>query len=200
MTGSARLPLGETASQAAGIDEVGRGPLAGPVVAAAVILPPSGIRGLADSKALTPSRRSELSGRIREQAMAWALGRAEPAEIDALDIRRASLLAMERALGGLTIAPDYAWIDGRECPQLPCSGEPVVGGDSRIAAIGAASILAKDARDREMVACAATYDGYGFERHKGYPTREHLAALDRLGPSQLHRRSFAPVARRLGVD
>jgi len=190
-------PLGATASRAVGLDEVGRGPLAGPVVAAAVILPSNGIAGMADSKTLSPRRRAVLAERIRAEAVDWALGQSDAAEIDGLDIRRASLLAMERALDALTTAPHYAWVDGRECPGLPCPGEPVIGGDASVAAIAGASILAKEARDSEMVRHDAVHEGYGFGRHKGYPTREHLAALDRLGPCPLHRRSFAPVRRRL---
>jgi ribonuclease HII len=199
MTDFPGLALDSTAERPAGVDEVGRGPLAGPVIAAAVILPPEGMAGLADSKALTPRRRHELNDAVRRNALAWGLGRADPAEIDALNIRQASLCAMERALAALTLAPDYAWIDGRECPRLPCPGEPIVGGDGRVAAIAAASILAKHARDSEMIDLADTHHGYGFERHKGYPTREHLAALDQLGPCDLHRRSFAPVAQRLAA-
>lgn len=184
--------------RAVGLDEVGRGPLAGPVVAAAVVLGDRPIDGLTDSKALTARRRGELVVSIQAQALAWGVGRAEPGEIDELNIRQASLVAMERALGELSITPGYAWVDGRDCPRLPCPGEAVVGGDHRINAVAAASILAKEVRDAAMTAYAQDYDGYGFERHKGYPTREHLAALDRLGPCALHRRSFAPVRCRTG--
>jgi ribonuclease HII len=189
----------QRAVRSVGLDEVGRGPLAGPVVAAAVVLGAVVIEGVTDSKALSPRRRNELSGLIREHASGWGTGRAEPEEIDALNIRQASLLAMERALGALSVVPDYAWVDGRDCPRLPCAGEAVIGGDGRVAAIGAASILAKEVRDAVMIDYASEYQGYGFERHKGYPTRDHLAALDRLGPCALHRRSFAPVRRRLGA-
>lgn len=200
MTVTASLDFGCRAERPVGVDEVGRGPLAGPVVAAAVILGNSAIAGIGDSKALTARKRAVVAEQIRDHAMAWALGRAEPDEIDALDIRRASLLAMERALGGLSVQPDYAWIDGRECPCLPCAGEAVVGADGSVAAVGAASILAKQARDTEMIDWGARMQGYGFERHKGYPTSEHLAALDRLGPCDLHRRSFGPVRRRLSEE
>lgn len=179
----------------AGVDEVGRGPLAGPVVAAAVILSDQGIEGVADSKTLSPKRRGVLAARIRDEAVAWALGRAEVAEIDRLNIRVASLLAMERAVAALAMAPDHAWIDGRDCPRLACPMEAVIGGDARVPAIAAASILAKEARDAEMVALAEAVPGYGFERHKGYGSRAHLEALDRLGPCAHHRRSFAPVRR-----
>lgn len=194
------LDFGRRAKRPVGVDEVGRGPLAGPVVAAAVILGNRDIAGITDSKALTARKRAVVAEEIRAHAMVWAVGRAEPDEIDALDIRRASLLAMERALDGLSLEPDYAWVDGRECPRLPCPGEAVVGGDGAVAAVGAASILAKQVRDTEMIDWGARMEGYGFERHKGYPTSEHLAALDRLGPCHLHRRSFGPVRRRLSEE
>ncbi|WJW76588.1 ribonuclease HII [Thiohalobacter sp. IOR34] len=183
----------------AGVDEVGRGPLAGPVVAAAVILDPERpIAGLADSKKLSERRREALDDEIRERALAWALGRAEVEEIDRVNILQASLLAMRRALLALEPPADYALIDGNRCPrQLPCPAEAVVKGDSRVAAISAASIVAKVARDREMVALDARYPGYGLARHKGYPSRAHLEALQRLGVSPVHRRSFAPVRRLL---
>ncbi len=181
----------------AGVDEVGRGPLAGAVVAAAVILDPARpIAGLADSKKLSEARREALAPIIQECALAWALGRAEIDEIDTLNILQASLLAMRRAVLALQIAPEFALIDGNRCPELlPCPAEAVIKGDSRVAAISAASILAKVARDREMVVLDAQYPGYGLAQHKGYPSKAHLAALETLGISPLHRRSFGPVRR-----
>jgi ribonuclease HII len=182
----------------AGVDEVGRGPLAGPVVAAAVILDPARfIVGLADSKKLSEARREALAPIIREQALAWALGRAEVEEIDAINILQASLLAMRRAVLALSVAPEFALIDGNRCPELPCPSEAVVKGDSRVAAISAASIIAKVARDHEMVALDAQYPGYGLAGHKGYPSPMHLAALCKLGVTPIHRRSFAPVRKLL---
>ncbi len=178
----------------AGVDEVGRGPLAGPVVAAAVILDPGRpIQGLADSKRLSPRRREVLAGLIRERALAWALGRAEVEEIDRLNILHASLLAMRRAVEALRLPPVKALVDGNRCPVLSCPAEAVVGGDALVACISAASILAKVARDAEMVALDRRYPGYGLAIHKGYPTAAHLEALRRLGASPLHRRSFRPV-------
>jgi ribonuclease HII len=178
----------------AGVDEVGRGPLAGPVVAAAVILDPARpIAGLADSKTLSARRREALAAAVRDSALAWALGRAEVAEIDALNILQASLLAMRRAVAALTRAPRLALIDGNRCPELPCAALALIGGDRRVAVISAASILAKVARDAEMVELDACYPGYGLAGHKGYPTAAHRAALLRLGPSPVHRCSFGPV-------
>lgn len=178
----------------AGVDEVGRGPLAGPVVAAAVILDPQRpIAGLADSKKLSARQRERLDGEIRALAIAFALGRAEVEEIDRINILQASLLAMQRAVAALSVPPSHALIDGNHCPDLPCTAEAVIGGDSRVAAISAASIIAKVARDSEMTALDAVAPGYGFGVHKGYPTAAHIAALHRLGPSPYHRRSFAPV-------
>ncbi|MCU0936464.1 MAG: ribonuclease HII [Gammaproteobacteria bacterium] len=180
----------------AGVDEVGRGPLAGPVVTAAVILDPARpIDGLRDSKALTPARREALAALIRERALAWALGRAEVEEIDAHNILRATLLAMERAVLALPVAPERVLVDGNQCPRVPWPVEAVVGGDALVPAISAASILAKVARDAEMVELDARHPGYGLAGHKGYPTREHREALARLGPSPIHRRSFGPVAK-----
>lgn len=182
----------------AGVDEVGRGPLAGAVVAAAVILDPARpIAGLADSKKLTEARREALAPIIQEYALAWALGRAEVEEIDSINILQASLLAMRRAVLALQVAPEFALIDGNRCPELPCPAEAVIKGDSRVAAISAASILAKVARDREMVVLDAQYPGYGLAQHKGYPSKAHLAALEALGVSPLHRRTFGPVRRLL---
>lgn len=182
----------------AGVDEVGRGPLAGPVVAAAVILDPADpIHGLCDSKKTTERRRRALDAEIRQRALAWSLGRAEVEEIDHLNILQASLLAMQRAVRGLEIMPSLALIDGNRCPQLDCAAVALVGGDGRVASISAASIVAKVARDAEMVVLDARHPGYGLAGHKGYPTRVHIAALEALGPSPIHRRSFAPVRRML---
>jgi ribonuclease HII len=178
----------------AGVDEVGRGPLAGPVVAAAVILDPRRpIEGLADSKLLTPARRLELAARIRTRAIAWAIGRAEVEEIDRLNILQATLLAMRRAVAGLPEPPQRALVDGNRCPVLPCAAEAVIRGDVSVPVISAASILAKVVRDQEMVDFDTIYPGYGFASHKGYPTPQHLEALARLGVTPIHRRSFAPV-------
>ncbi len=178
-----------------GLDEVGRGPLAGPVVAAAVVLDPARpIDGLADSKTLTPARREALAAEIRAHALAWALGRAEVEEIDRINILQASLAAMRRAVEALPIEVDHALVDGNRIPDgLPCSAEAIVGGDGREPAIAAASIIAKVSRDQEMVALDRRYPGYGFASHKGYPTRAHLEALRTLGACPIHRRSFAPV-------
>ena len=184
-----------------GVDEVGRGPLAGPVVAAAVIIDPARpIAGLADSKQLSPKKREALSAIIREQAQAWALGRAEVAEIDQLNILQASLLAMQRAVANLTLAPTHALIDGNKVPKLPCSAEAIIGGDATEPSISAASIIAKVARDQEMIEMEQQYPGYGFAQHKGYPTRQHLAALGNLGITPIHRQSFRPVAACLVID
>lgn len=179
----------------AGVDEVGRGPLAGPVVAAAVILDPAApIAGLADSKKLTANRREVLAAEIRARAYAWAIGRAEVEEIDRLNILQASLLAMSRAVAGLKIQPRLIQVDGVHSPPVACAVQTIVRGDATIPAISAASILAKVTRDEEMVALDAEYPGYGLARHKGYPTADHLAALAHLGVTKIHRRSFSPVA------
>ena len=178
----------------AGVDEVGRGPLAGPVVAAAVILDPNHpIQGLADSKALSEKRRDALNDEIRQYALAWSLGRAEVEEIDSINILQASLLAMQRAVEGLSPQPDHALIDGNRCPVLTCSAEAIIKGDSKVAAISAASIIAKVARDREMIELDEKYQGYGLARHNGYPSKAHIAALQQLGVTEIHRRSFGPV-------
>jgi len=178
----------------AGVDEVGRGPLCGPVVTAAVILDPSRpIRGLNDSKKLGEARREALFDEICEKALAWCIGRAEVEEIDRLNILHATMLAMQRAVEGLCVMPRLALIDGNRCPQLSVPTAAVVKGDSQVPAIAAASILAKVSRDREMQAMDLLYPGYGLAGHKGYPTAEHLDALTRLGPTRIHRRSFAPV-------
>jgi ribonuclease HII len=178
----------------AGVDEAGRGPLAGPVVAACVLLDPDyPIDGLADSKTLSAVRRESIAARIREHALAWAVGEASVAEIDALNILRATLLAMARAVEGLALKPDEVLVDGLYCPAVACRARAVVRGDATVPSISAASILAKTARDAVMVRLHACHPGYGFDRHKGYPTAEHVAALRRLGPIDAHRRSFAPV-------
>ncbi len=182
----------------AGVDEVGRGPLAGPVVAAAVILDPERpIEGLADSKKLSEKRREAMDLVIREQALAWSLGRAEVEEIDRINILQASLLAMQRAVESLSISPDHALVDGNRCPDLECTVEAIVGGDSSEQAISAASIIAKVSRDREMVQLDLQYPGYGLAKHKGYPTKFHLQALQELGVTDIHRRTFGPVKRLL---
>jgi ribonuclease HII len=183
----------------AGVDEAGRGPLAGPVVAAAVILDPGQpIDGLADSKVLAEARRDALAEEIRDKALAWSIGSAEAAEIDALNILEATMLAMRRAVLGLTVSPVYLKVDGNRMPLVEIGGEPVAGeaivrGDATEPAISAASILAKTARDRFMVELDELYPEYGFARHKGYGTPAHLESLRRHGPCQQHRRSFAPV-------
>lgn len=178
----------------AGVDEAGRGPLAGPVYAAAVILDPARvIPGLADSKKLTAANRVQLDLAIRTYAMAWALGVATVEEIDQLNILQASLLAMARAVASLALAPHLALVDGNHAPKLACRVRTVIGGDATEPAISAASILAKVARDAEMQVLHARYPGYGFDRHKGYPTMTHVSALEALGASPVHRRSFGPV-------
>lgn len=183
----------------AGVDEVGRGPLAGPVFAAAVILDPGKrIDGLADSKLLSAARREQLEGEIHLHAVAWALGVATVEEIDALNIFHASLLAMQRAVQGLLHMPQRVVVDGTHCPVLPCPAKAIVKGDAKIGAISAASIIAKVARDRRMVELDSLYPGYGFASHKGYGTAAHLLALQTLGVSPIHRRSFAPVRRLAG--
>lgn len=182
----------------AGVDEVGRGPLAGPVVAAAVILDPERpIEGLVDSKKISEKKRERLALEIREKALAWALGRAEVEEIDEINILQASLLAMQRAVEQLQPAPDRALIDGNRCPMLSCPAEAIIKGDETVEAISAASIIAKVARDQEMLALDADYPGYGLARHKGYPTKAHIEALQTLGVTQIHRRSFGPVKKLL---
>lgn len=177
---------------------MGRGPLAGPVVAAAVILDPDRpIQGLADSKVLSEQKRDELAILIRERAIAWAVGRAEIEEIDQINILQASLLAMRRAVLELRPQPEYALIDGNRCPRLPCPAEAIIKGDATIASISAASILAKVSRDQEMQQLDAHYPGYGFASHKGYPTKAHLEAISALGITPIHRRSFGPVKKYL---
>lgn len=180
----------------AGVDEAGRGPLAGPVFAAAVILPVRWcLPGLTDSKKLNARQREELFAEICSKAVSVGIGCAEVGEIDSLNILNATLLAMQRAVSGLDPVPDEALIDGNRCPDLPCPARAIVGGDLSEPSISAASIIAKVTRDRIMMEMHEKYPDYGFDQHKGYGTRRHLEALERLGPCEIHRRSFAPVAR-----
>ena len=181
----------------AGVDEVGRGPLAGDVVAAAVILGDSTPEGVTDSKKLTAKRREQLAVAIKSSARAWCIARASVGEIDSINILQASLLAMHRAVDGLSLVPDFVLVDGNRLPDWPYKARPVIGGDALEVSIGAASILAKVQRDAEMTALDDEYPGYGFARHKGYPTREHMAALASLGVTPWHRKSFAPIKRLL---
>ncbi len=184
-----------------GIDEAGRGPLAGPVIAAAVVLDHRRyIRGLADSKTLSMKKRERLAAEIKRHALAWAIGRAEVEEIDQLNILQAALVAMQRAVAALPEQPDLALVDGQHCPQLACPVRAIVRGDSQVRAISAASILAKVTRDAIMLDLDAEYPGYGFARHKGYPTSAHFAALAERGACPIHRRSFAPVRRALSAE
>ncbi|HCS63837.1 MAG TPA: ribonuclease HII [Cellvibrio sp.] len=178
----------------AGCDEVGRGPLAGDVVAAAVILDPENpIVGLDDSKKLTEKKREQLFIEIQQKAKSWCIARASVAEIDKINILQASLLAMTRAVQGLHIQPEHVLVDGNKLPKWNYTAEAVIKGDSRVASISAASILAKVTRDREMVVLDKIYPGYGFADHKGYPTKVHMDALDKLGITPIHRTSYAPV-------
>ncbi|MDE3986355.1 ribonuclease HII [Glaesserella parasuis] len=182
----------------AGVDEVGRGPLVGAVVTAAVILDPNQpIEGLADSKKLSEKRRLALAEEIKAKALCWSLGRAEPDEIDQLNILHATMLAMQRAVAGLRIQPDFVLVDGNRIPTLPMPAQAVVKGDSLVAEISAASILAKVARDQEMDELDKQFPEYGFAQHKGYPTKLHFEKLESLGATPYHRKSFAPVAQRL---
>ncbi|MDN3521360.1 ribonuclease HII [Halomonas ramblicola] len=194
------LVIGYRGERLAGVDEVGRGPLVGSVVAAAVILDPARpIAGLGDSKALTAKRREALDGEIRGRALALAVAEATAAEIDDLNIYHATHLAMRRAIDALAPAAEYLLVDGNRLPGHHVPGQAVVKGDARHPAIAAASILAKVARDAQMRALDARHPDYGFARHKGYPTREHLATLERLGPLPEHRRTFGPVRRQLAL-
>jgi len=184
----------------AGVDEAGRGPLAGPVIAAAVILDEARpIEGLADSKKLSASRREVLAVAITDRARCWALGRAEVEEIDKINILQASLLAMKRAVAGLRIIPDLVVVDGNQAPILDCHVQTIIRGDATVAEISAASILAKVARDREMTEMDKIFPGYGFSQHKGYPTELHKQAIRRIGVSAIHRLSYAPVRALLGL-
>lgn len=178
----------------AGVDEAGRGPLAGDVYAAAVILHPEHpIEGLNDSKKLSARRREQLYAEITTHALAWHIARASVEEIDRLNILHASLLAMQRAVAGLQMTPSEVWVDGNQAPAFACPAHAFVGGDALHACISAASILAKVARDRSMLELHESYPQYGFDRHKGYPTPEHLTALEQFGVTPEHRKSFAPV-------
>lgn len=178
-----------------GVDEAGRGPLAGPVVAAAVILDPARpVTGLNDSKKLSEKRRDDLALAIRSQALAWAVAEASVEEIDRLNILHATMLAMQRAVAGLALRPERALVDGNRCPRLDVPAEAVVKGDGKVAAIAAASILAKTVRDAGMRTLDAAYPEYGFARHMGYPTEAHCRALREYGATPAHRRSFGPVA------
>jgi len=180
----------------AGVDEVGRGPLAGPVVAAAVILDPDKkIDGLCDSKKLTPRKRFLISEKIKSNSLAWSLGRADVDEIVQINILRASLLAMQRAVEALTINPDIVLVDGKFTPDINFKKKAIIKGDNLIPAISAASIIAKVERDNEMIALDKIYPGYGFSSHKGYPTRKHIESLERLGITDIHRITFSPVSK-----
>jgi len=185
----------------AGVDEVGRGPLVGAVVTAAVILDPNNpIAGLTDSKKLTEKKRTALSEEIKEKALAWTIARAEADEIDELNILHATMLAMKRAVAHLSMQPDFVLIDGNRCPELPMPSQAVVKGDLRVAEISAASILAKVARDNEMAELDKIYPEFGFAKHKGYPTKLHFEMLAKYGPTPQHRKSFKPVKKALGIE
>jgi ribonuclease HII len=189
------MPMPRSSRLICGADEAGRGPLAGGVYAAAVVFHPGRpIAGLADSKVLTAERREELAILIRERALLWSVATASVAEIDSINILRASLLAMRRAVENLAMAPHELLVDGLHCPSVTIPARAIVKGDATVAEISAASILAKVERDKEMVNLAARYPEYGFEHNKGYPTPAHLEALLRFGATEVHRRSFAPVA------
>jgi ribonuclease HII len=182
----------------AGVDEVGRGPLAGAVVACAVILDPEKpVSGLNDSKKINQKKRERLSNEIKANALAWSLGRAEVEEIDELNILKASLLAMKRAVELLKIEPKLVVVDGQYTPDIEHEKIAIIKGDSLVPAISAASIIAKVARDNEMIKFDEVYPGYGFSSHKGYPTKQHIESLEKLGITEIHRRSFAPVAKYL---
>ncbi|MEH0687646.1 ribonuclease HII [Vibrio cholerae] len=185
----------------AGVDEVGRGPLVGDVVTAAVILDPSNpIEGLNDSKKLSEKKRLALLPEIKEKALAWSVGRCSPAEIDEWNILQATMVAMQRAIAGLSLTPDLALIDGNRVPDLPMDAMAVVKGDLRVAQISAASIIAKVVRDQEMEALDKRHPQFGFAQHKGYPTKAHFAAIEAHGVIDEHRKSFKPVKRALGIE
>ncbi|HDM8220989.1 TPA: ribonuclease HII [Vibrio campbellii] len=185
----------------AGVDEVGRGPLVGDVVTAAVILDPNNpIEGLNDSKKLSEKKRLALLPEIKEKALAWAVGRCSPEEIDELNILQATMVAMQRAIAGLKVQPDLALIDGNRCPQLPMDSQAVVKGDLRVAEISAASIIAKVVRDQEMEELDKQYPQFGFAKHKGYPTKAHFEAIEQHGVIGEHRKSFKPVKKALGIE
>lgn len=194
MQAQSELGFFDGLTRIAGVDEVGRGPLAGPVVAAAVILDPARpVDGLRDSKQLSAARREALAAEVRVRAIAWAIGYCTPAEIDEINILQASMLAMRRAVEALAVPPQFVQVDGNRCPELRVPVAAIIGGDDSIPAISAASIIAKVHRDAEMQRHDEIFPQYGFARHKGYSTPEHLAALRLHGPCFLHRRSFAPV-------
>lgn len=192
-------PQGYTAI--AGVDEVGRGPLVGDVVTAAVILDPSNpIEGLNDSKKLSEKKRLALYPEIKEKALAWAVGRCSPEEIDELNILQATMVAMQRAVAGLKVQPDMVLIDGNRTPELSMAAQAVVKGDLRVAEISAASIIAKVVRDQEMEELDALHPEFGFAKHKGYPTKAHFEAIEQHGVIAEHRKSFKPVKRALGIE
>ena len=179
----------------AGVDEAGRGPLAGPVVAAAVILDPENpIEGLADSKKLTAKKREALEPLIKERALAWCVAEASVEEIDEINILQATMLAMQRAVAGLKVQPEFVQVDGNRIPKLPMMAEAIVKGDAKVAAISAASIVAKTHRDAYMMEQAHRYPGYGFEKHMGYGTAEHIKAIETLGVLPIHRKTFKPIS------
>ncbi|WP_122053195.1 ribonuclease HII [Vibrio sp. Evd11] len=185
----------------AGVDEVGRGPLVGDVVTAAVILDPNNpIEGLNDSKKLSEKKRLALLPEIKEKALAWSVGRCSPQEIDELNILQATMVAMQRAIAGLSIQPDMALIDGNRVPELPMDGLAIVKGDLRVAEISAASIIAKVVRDQEMEELDKLHPEFGFAQHKGYPTKAHFEAIEKHGVTEHYRKSFKPVKRVLGID
>ncbi|EHR7859651.1 ribonuclease HII [Vibrio parahaemolyticus] len=185
----------------AGVDEVGRGPLVGDVVTAAVILDPNNpIEGLNDSKKLSEKKRLALLPEIKEKALAWAVGRCSPEEIDELNILQATMVAMQRAIAGLKVQPDLVLIDGNRCPELSMDSQAVVKGDLRVAEISAASIIAKVVRDQEMEELDKQYPQFGFAKHKGYPTKAHFEAIEQHGVISEHRKSFKPVKKALGLD
>lgn len=185
----------------AGVDEVGRGPLVGDVVTAAVILDPNNpIEGLNDSKRLSEKKRLALLPEIKEKALAWAVGRCSPEEIDELNILQATMVAMQRAIAGLKVQPDLVLIDGNRCPELPMDSQAVVKGDLRVAEISAASIIAKVVRDQEMEELDKQYPQFGFAKHKGYPTKAHFEAIEQHGVISEHRKSFKPVKKALGLE
>ncbi|QTH64787.1 ribonuclease HII [Psychrosphaera ytuae] len=184
----------------AGVDEVGRGPLVGDVVTAAVILDPNNpIEGLNDSKKLSEKKRNALAEEIKEKALAWSIGRADPSEIDELNILHATMLAMQRAVARLAVQPQHVLIDGNRVPSLPMPGNAVIKGDGLVAEISAASILAKVERDNEMAELDKIHPEYGFAKHKGYPTKLHFEMLAKYGPTPHHRKSFKPVQKALGL-
>ncbi|EJF9955355.1 ribonuclease HII [Vibrio parahaemolyticus] len=185
----------------AGVDEVGRGPLVGDVVTAAVILDPNNpIEGLNDSKKLSEKKRLALLPEIKEKALAWAVGRCSPEEIDELNILQATMVAMQRAIAGLNVQPDLVLIDGNRCPELPMDSQAVVKGDLRVAEISAASIIAKVVRDQEMEELDKQHPQFGFAKHKGYPTKAHFEAIEQHGVISEHRKSFKPVKKALGIE